>query len=318
MMKRHLVPLRGMAVALWTSLGLLACADVPPTSPTDPAVLTAKGGGHDPVIKVTEAVPNEAPQDTTLVVRVIGSGFDDGSSVRFLLGGQPARGVVVDSSRFVDEQNLDVSVTIALDTDTALYDIEVMTRRGKKGIGSELFAVKLKGGPSDTPVSATFRDGDGDGVLSDSGISYDAVILAIGNLMLDVRVGVARKVCFDFPDEAGVADVCDDGYLTTANPDVEGGLLAMAPGDAMTTRAQVTWVRQDASGKGYNWFLRFGMDCHLNDVTGGRVTVAHALDGVTWTLEGATAILCRMPTKGRSVVDSVGTFAMPFALTVVR
>lgn len=319
MMKRHPFPVRGSVVALWALVGLLACTESQPTGPADPSVLAAKGGGRDPGPKVNEAVPSEAPQDTTLVVRVIGSGFDDGSVVRFLLAGQSAPKVVVNSSDFVDDQNLDVNVTIALDADTALYDIEVMTMRGKKGIGSELFAVKVKGGPSDTPVSATFRDASGDGVLSDTDGSYGAVVLAIGNLFLDARVGIDRKLCLDFPDQPGApADVCDDGYLSTADPTVEGGILAMVPGSVMTTRAQVTWVRPDASGKGYNWALRFGMDCHLNDVTDDRLRVTLAPDGVTWILEGTTAILCRMPTKGRPQMDSVGSFAMPFALTVAR
>jgi hypothetical protein len=319
MTQQHFRSLRGLSVAVLVSLGFLACAESQPTSPDGSSVLAAKGGGRDPGPKVNEAVPSEAPQDTTLVVRVIGSGFDDGSVVRFLLAGQSAPKVVVNSSHFVDEQTLDVDVTIALDADTALYDIEVMTRRGKKGIGSELFAVKVKGGPSDTPVNATFRNASGDGVVSDLGGSYDAVVLAIGNLFLDARVDIARQLCLDFAGQVGApADVCDDGYLSTADPSVEGGLLAMAPGSTMTSRAQVTWIGPDASGKGYNWALRFGMDCHLNDVASHRLTVAHAPDGVAWTLEGTTAILCRMPTKGRPQVDSVGTFAMPFALTVVR
>ncbi|HSM16728.1 MAG TPA: hypothetical protein VK845_06995, partial [Gemmatimonadales bacterium] len=224
----------------------------------------------------------------------------------------------------VDDKNLDAEVTIALDADVALYDIEVMTLRGKKGIGSELFAVKEKGAPSDTPVSATLRDAPGDGVLSDGAVpaAYtDAMVLVIGNLFVDARVQTSdRKFCFDFPDQPGLpADVCDDGYFSTAQPDVEGGFLVMDPGSTMTTRAQFTWVRRDATGKGYNWALRFGMDCHGDDVYGNRVTVAHALDGVTWTLTPmAEAILCKLPTKGRPVVTEVGRFAMPFGLTVVK
>ena len=85
----------------------------------------------------------------------------------------------------------------------------------------------------------------------------------------------------------------------------------------MTTRAQVTWVMKDASGKGYNWFLRFGQDCDSNDVLADRLSVSHP-DAVTWTLEGTTAVLCRMPTRGRPVIQFVGTFAMPFTLTVVE
>lgn len=324
MTKRHLLPLpqRGMVAVGWLVMGLLACTESQPTSPSDLSILAARGGGgpNSPV-KVNEAVPNEAPQDTTMWVRVIGSGFDDGSVAKWLLAGQSTPKVVVHQTTFVDDKTLDAEVTIALDADVALYDVEVMTMRGKKGIGSELFSVKQKGAPSDTPVSATFRDAPGDGVQSDGAVPAeytDAVILAIGNLFVDARVATNdRKFCFDFPDQPGLpADVCDDGYFSTADPDVEP--LLMTPGSTMTTRAQVTWVRPDATGKGYNWFLRFGQDCSNNDVIGNRMTVAHALDGVTWTLEGTSAILCQLPTKGKPQVTEVGRFDMPFGLTVVK
>jgi len=326
MTKRHLLPYRGMAAVGWLLAGLLACTESQPTSPTDTALLAAKGsggGGPGVKVKVDQAYPSEAPQDTMLTVDVTGSGFDDGSEASWVLPGGTSL-VTVDSTTFVDDTRLKAHIKIPLTADVALYDIEVMTFRGKKGIGSELFSVKQKGAPSDTPVSATFRNAPGDGVLSDGAVpaAYtDAMVLVIGNLFVDARVQTnEREFCFDFPDEPGLpADVCDDGYFTTADPDVEGGFLAMDPGSNMTTRAQVTWVRPDASGKGYNWALRFGMDCHNNDVTGNRVTVAHALDGVTWTLSPISeAILCKFPTKGRPVVTEVGRFAMPFGLTVVK
>ncbi len=320
MTKRHLLPYRGMVAVGWLVVGLLACTESQPTSPTDTAILAAKGGGGGPGVKVNvdQADPSEAPQDTMLTVDVIGSGFDDGSEASWVLPGGTSL-VTVDSTTFVDDTRLKAHIKIPLEADVALYDVEVMTFRGKKGIGSELFSVKQKGAPSDTPVSATFRDAAGDGVMSDSAGAYtDAVILAIGNLFVDARVATSdRKFCFDFPDQPGLpADVCDDGYFSTADPGVEP--LLMVPGSTTTTRAQVTWVRPDASGKGFNWFLRFGFDCENNDVTGNRLTLAHALDGITWTLEGTSAILCQLPTKGKPQVTEVGRFDMPFGLTVVK
>ncbi len=325
MTKQHLFPFRGIAVVACVLMGLQACTESEPTSPTAPSILAAKGGGGSdgPSPKVKEAIPNEAPQEITLNVRVIGSGFDDGSVVRFLLAGNSTDKVVVNSSSFESGKELVANVTIALEAKVALYDIEVTTKRGKKGIGSEKFSVKLKGAPSDIPVSATFRDATDDGVLSDkvgSYDSYDAVILPIGNLFLDARRDIPeRRLCFDFDGQEGAPDIdCDDAYLSTAAPGVEGGLPEMAPGSDMTTRAQVTWVKPDASGKGYNWFLRFGMDCDSNDVDEDRLDVTHHPDADTWTLVGTTAILCRMPTKGRPMVEPVGTFVMPFELTVTR
>jgi probable HAF family extracellular repeat protein len=111
-------------------------------SPTVVEVQFAKGGGGT---SVDAADPSSAPQDTTLDVRVIGSGFDDGSVVKFLLGGQSAPKIVTNSSTFIDRENIVANITIALDAEVTLYDIEVTTSRGKKGMGSELFSVKKKG-----------------------------------------------------------------------------------------------------------------------------------------------------------------------------
>jgi len=320
MSKHRILPFRGVTLAACAVAGLLACNESRTTGPTEPTVLAAKGGPAGAKVRVTEAIPSEAPQEVTLEVEVIGSGFDDGSGVEFLLAGQSTPGVKVISSQFASDKKLISILTIAADADVALYDIEVTTSRGKKGIGSEKFSVKLKGAPTDLPVNAKFRDVSGDGVLSDGGGTYEAVILVIGNLMLDARVDIPRQLCFDFGAQSGApfgGALCDDGYLTTADPDLEGGLPAMEVGSTMTTRGQVTWVKKDAAGKGYNWFLRFGMDCELADVDADRLIVTHPTVD-EWVLDGGTATLCRMPTKGRPKVLPVGEFSMPFVLTVAR
>jgi hypothetical protein len=129
-------------------LVLQACAD-PPTQP-DPDISFAKGGGGGgPAVDAAD--PNSAPQDITLDVRVIGSGFDKGSAVKFLRGGQSTPKIVTNSSSFIDRNNIIANITIAVDAEVTLYDIEVTTSRGKKGIGSELFSVKEKGKPGDDP-----------------------------------------------------------------------------------------------------------------------------------------------------------------------
>jgi probable HAF family extracellular repeat protein len=111
-------------------------------SPTVVDVQFAKGGGGT---SVDAADPNSAPQDITLDVRVIGSGFDDGSVVKFLKGGQSSPKIVTNSSTFIDRHNIVANITIAVDAEVTLYDIEVTTLRGKKGMGSELFSVRKKG-----------------------------------------------------------------------------------------------------------------------------------------------------------------------------
>jgi len=309
---------RSATCALVFAVGsLLACTESGPPDPAGPVVVAA--ARQLPPPKVNEAVPPEAPQDTRLWVQVLGSGFDPGSSVRFLLSGEGTEEMIVDSTQVVDGSTIDIFLTVTLNAPVALYDIEVMTARGKKGIGSELFAVKDKNAPwVDIPVAASFEDAEGVGLLSDGKSAYDAVILDIGNVFLDARVTAvdpSRVLCFDFagqPDAPAVQ--CDHGYFSTADPTLEGGLTAMSTDDEIKTTAQATWVKDR-----YNWFLRFGeQDCGPGTpVEDNRAVVTHP-DANTWVLKGTRACLLRMPTRGKPVVERVDFFDMPFELTLTR
>ena len=138
-------------------------------SPAGPSVTDAKfakgGGGGGPAVDAAD--PNSAPQDITLDVRVIGSGFDNGSVVKFLKGGQSTPKIVTNSSTFIDRKNIIANITIAVDAEVALYDIEVTTVRGKKGIGTELFSVKEKGKPGDEVFKYTITDLGAEGGVGD-------------------------------------------------------------------------------------------------------------------------------------------------------
>jgi hypothetical protein len=94
---------------------------------------------------VTSTLPTEAPRDTTLDVQITGSGFDKGSNATFTLSGVVDTRVRVNSTRYVKTTQLIANVTIAADALPDLYDVAVVTTTGKKGIGTELFAVTLKG-----------------------------------------------------------------------------------------------------------------------------------------------------------------------------
>jgi len=83
---------------------------------------------------------------------VMGSGFDNGSEVTMTLDDTSSSSVRTNSTRFVSPNELVANITIALEADTALYDVEVMTRRGKKGVGVDMFRVRLKGSSSATPL----------------------------------------------------------------------------------------------------------------------------------------------------------------------
>lgn len=130
------------AAGLILLAGLLSCQPDGPTEPAITGVSLARGG---PGPNVQEADPPSAPQDITLDVRVLGSGFDDGSEATWTLDGVPQPEVRTNATRFVSGNELVANITIDPDAPIELYDVEVVTLRGKKGIGADLFAVLKKG-----------------------------------------------------------------------------------------------------------------------------------------------------------------------------
>jgi hypothetical protein len=90
---------------------------------------------------MTKTDPVAAPRDTTLDAKVFGSGFDRGSAVAFALDGIPSEEFVTNSTRFVSSSQLLSNVTIAADAVEDPYDVIVTTSHGKKGIGTEIFAI---------------------------------------------------------------------------------------------------------------------------------------------------------------------------------
>lgn len=92
---------------------------------------------------VSTAVPDNAPQDTTLEVRVLGTGFDQGSRVDLALAGVPDPiNVHTNSTRFVTSTELVANITISPTATEARYDVIVTAATGKKGIGTERFLVR--------------------------------------------------------------------------------------------------------------------------------------------------------------------------------
>lgn len=150
-----------------------ACAQDIPTEPERAVVLAAKGGngggngggGSDPTVDGVD--PVSAPQDTTLDVRVFGSNFDDGSSVALLLDGSTTKKVKTNATTFVSATELVANITIDADAEPDLYDVQVTTSRGKKGIGIEMFEIEgttadLLNRPSSEPTpAALYEDGFG-------------------------------------------------------------------------------------------------------------------------------------------------------------
>ena len=113
-------------------------ADAPMTAPPSVPALARAAAGPT----VSAASPASARQGTvTLDVQITGSGFDDGSQASWQLNGVTYPKIAVNSTKFVSPTSLTANITIALDAAPVTYDIAVVTRTGKKGIGAEMFTV---------------------------------------------------------------------------------------------------------------------------------------------------------------------------------
>lgn len=136
---------------------LAGCIAESPTSSVPQIPSFAPGSGGGPSVRSTD--PDTGLRNTTLDVRVLGSGFDNGSKAVWALAGDTAFAttkVTVNSTRFVKTGELVANITIAADAPLAFFDVVVITLAGKKGIGIEKFAVKENG---QTPYGMTFQGG---------------------------------------------------------------------------------------------------------------------------------------------------------------
>lgn len=125
-----------VATVVLLAVALTACESDPATSPGSAELAVASGA---PV--VTSTNPAATLRDTTLDVHVLGSGFDRGSKVEFAIAGVVEPKLRINSVKFVRSSDLLANVTVAADAPVARYDVIVTAATGKKGIGTERFAV---------------------------------------------------------------------------------------------------------------------------------------------------------------------------------
>lgn len=219
--------------ALGSVAGLLlaslvaSCGESPTNAPEiQTVVLEAKGGGPS----VDAADPPEGSQGATLEVRVLGSGFDNGSHVGWLLNGVPAGKIQTLSTSYVSRSELVATISIDADADLDAYDIEVITGRGKKGVGVELFRVQEPGaeGPSYS-VEAVELEGEGSAWAIATGAAGTHIVGTGGSTARDVwhmMLGGPRAVlpcegpdtvdCRGFAGEGRGIDVGSDGRIVGA------------------------------------------------------------------------------------------------------
>lgn len=133
-------------------VNLVACSDHQPLTVEGLEMQAAKPAGIGPV-KVNATDPPSGEQTQRLFVRVLGSGFDDGSVATWIKEGDPT-GVMTHSTQYVSDEELVADIEIDELARLGLWDVEVMTLRGKKGIGIESFEVKEKTPPGQVEFDA--------------------------------------------------------------------------------------------------------------------------------------------------------------------
>ena len=97
-------------------------------------------------VKVTGADPNSALQGAALDVDISGSGFDVGSTVKFLVtGSKDASQISVGAIVLNNDGTLTASIQVLNGATVTDYDIEVQASSGRRGKGTTLFKVQSSG-----------------------------------------------------------------------------------------------------------------------------------------------------------------------------
>lgn len=126
-------------------VAVLSCRTDPITEPGMP-LSAAKGGAGGTSVTVTAADPDTVPTDTTLTVRIYGSGFapgTDANKVEYIFNRKVSTRVVATSVQYVSAIELSTTTRVARDAAIGTYDIAV-TSNGKRGIGVERMEVVVR------------------------------------------------------------------------------------------------------------------------------------------------------------------------------
>jgi len=133
--------------------------------PTGPRADLAKAASS---VTVTAATPDNATQGATLDVEITGTGFDQGSRVDFLRDGVVDPQLHVNRTTYRTSSSLTASLSVAVDAVPSRYDVMVTTSSGKKGIGTERFAVAV---PYEQLDRSTALSASADGAASDGSLA---------------------------------------------------------------------------------------------------------------------------------------------------
>lgn len=325
------IPAGSIRSCVIVALSILACSDPSVTQPQIEPQFAPGGGG--PPVKVTAADPPAGEQGTSVSVRVLGSNFEPGSVAEFTLQGVAGK-VRSNSTTFVSDSELVADITIESDAELGFYDVEVITPRGKKGVGTELFEVLLPGDPGtgNIPLNVLMRDDASDAITSDGFGNYvedvDGVNAHLDRQFMFGTIGATprpptpRLMCFDFGNQSidwfGVpGPICGTAIWNTSNHDNDpGGMKALPVGSIMTVYSR--FIFRDPLTDDQVW-VQFG-DYDDPDRTSPNRAIARRLDLFTWEIEASTQLARVLRevgrVKGTVQRDTLGFVAMPFKATL--
>ena len=297
-----------------------------PDTSAPPAVQPqfGKPGGGGGAVSVKSTDPSSSRQGVTINVKVVGSGFDSGSQASFALGGVPTSKLVVNSTAYISATELVANVTIAPDADTLRYDVVVMTTTGKKGIGSELFAVI--GDPPATwfiPLDATGLSlaSDGKYPTSDGFSAYASGVCGVSSRIFATESGsnsgdatihtgmpkhadrkcasYPRKITVRYPDNSTQTD-----FLNANLNVLQSSLYSIPIGATVTRGFNISTPRCG--------IIRFkAVDVTGAPIAGDSVLVTR-LDGSTWDVQSQPA-----PNNRANCRDTGETFNMNIRFRVL-
>jgi hypothetical protein len=251
------------------------CRENPPTAPVplNGSLAKAAGaGGAGP--KVSSTSPDSGARNTTLFVRVLGSGYGQGTRAIWAIKGDTTFAVTkvkTNSTTFVSSSELLANITISGDASLSLYDVVVVTASDKKGIGIELFTVTLP------PITATALPSLG-GVSTARAINDDQVIVGTSNgLPVKWTFASGQWTVSALQGTSGQAeDITEAGVIVGSSG---GSVILWSPGVAPET-------------------IGIGWPMAINEsqvVVGTDYSVAGANPARAWTRSGTTWVAHLLP-----------------------
>ena len=116
-------------------------------------------------IVITAVDPDTATIDTTITVRITGTGFTDGSTATWIVDTTAATQIRTVTTTWKSETQLEALIVISPDAELRSYSIRIRGKKGKQGIAVEKFRIVAK--PTQLPEPGT-ESGASD--INDSGV----------------------------------------------------------------------------------------------------------------------------------------------------